>query len=560
MRELPIVLRSLAVSGRQRSRCYVNTNPVPLRRLGAHAIVLLVLYVLFQASIGSGIWTVDEGAYQMQSKWVQAGYWTEAIPESSFGGADGSLVALPVQNGTEIAGDVWAPYVKHPAFPALLAVFSTVVGAWGAPLVSIVAAVCASFLVGASVRSNHLAAFWICGIATPLLFHSQVVWAHAVGVAAAALVVHGIVRSIPPSVVRVSALVEIAAGLVLMVLVRGEGLIFGIAVVLGLAYDCLRSERSWSTIARPAAAGIGLVAGVGIDTLWRASVMEGRLVASSTTDLSRITPLERAEAIMNATIALGQPPIAQLLRLVVLVLAIVGGTAVKRGHKLPAWAIPLVAVVGAVACLDRPENTGLLVAAPIVTFGVAAAKHDAVSGALLRISTLYWLGVAATVYSTTAGLDFGGRLILLSLPALVVVAASPVADFVKRYGQTAILALAVLVGAQGYGVWQLLDNSHSASRIVAEEIAAFAADHPEALLVAPEIRSGRIAWDQHPIRIVTTTDKTTGAFLEGRTDDEVWLIGAGFTLSWVAGQIPDGWVQVAEHEDSLLSAIRIEPA
>lgn len=538
----------------------MNTNSVPLRRLGAQAILLLLLHVLFQVSIGSGIWTVDEGAYQMQSKWIQDGYWTEPIPATSFGGADGSMVALPVQNGTEISGDVWAPYVKHPAFPALLAVSSTIFGSWGAPLVGILAAVSASVLVGASVRSNHVAAFWLCGIATPLLFHAQVVWAHAVGVAAAALVVNGIVRSTFQTTARLSALAEIAAGLIVVVLVRGEGLIFGVAVVLGLAYDWLRSGRSWRMISRPAAAGVGLVAGFGIDTLWRTSVMAGRLVASSTTDLSRITPLERVEAFFIATIALGRPPAIQLLRLVVLVLAIVGGIAVQRGYKLPVWAIPLFAALGAAACLDRPENTGLLIAAPIVTFGVAAAARNATDNSLLRISVLYWLGVAATVYSTTAGLDFGGRLILLSLPALVVVATEPVIDLVKRYGQTAVVSLVVLVGAQGYGIWQLLHNSHAASSTVAEEVAVFAADHPEALLVAPEIRSGRIVWDQHPIRMVFTTEKTTGPFIEGHTDDEVWLIGSGFALSWVEAQIPDGWVPVEEYEASLLSAIRIEPA
>ena len=540
-------------------------DPVDLTRrtsgLAVHVVVLLGLHLLVQLVLGAGIWTVDEGVYLLQSEWVQDGYWTESVPQSSIGGtASEPVIALPINNGSIVGEDSWIVYGRHPAYPALLATAARIGGSFGAPLVSIIAAVIASLLVGLSVKKNRVMAFWLTALATPLFFHAHVVWGHPLGVAAAALATYGLLRARQTNGPDVLGLAALAAGLVAVSLVRTEGAIFAIATVLVLGLDWLLHDRTLAGMRIGAVAVAGLVGGVVLDTIWRTSVLNGRVTAASAADLSRVSPLGRLSALLTMTLGLGGPPINAVMRMALILLVIVAAIAVRSGQSLPSWGFAVAAAVGVLAA-GSATNTGFLVAAPIVTFGLIAGSRGPSDALLLRLVGLYWLGVIATIYDTTAGADYGGRLLLLGLPALVIIASGPIADLLRQYGVLAVAAVAVIVGASVLSSWRTLAVAHDASDAMVTELADFAATHPGAQLVATELRTGRVAWELHPMGLATTKRDGVAAFVaDGSvTGTEVWLVGAGIGKTWLSGAIPTGWGSAEVYSGDTVTAIRIAP-
>ncbi|MEZ5341534.1 MAG: hypothetical protein R2706_08800 [Acidimicrobiales bacterium] len=530
-----------------------------LGSLAPHVLTVLGLHLVVQLVVGRGVWTVDEGAYLMQSSWVVDGHWTESLPDSSFGGtAELPVVAAPIQNGTIVDETSWSAYPRHPGYPAALAGARTLAGDLGPPLVSIVAAIVASVFVALSVRRSPIAAFWLANLATPLFFHAQIVWAHSLGVASAAVATYGLLRAKRTGPDRVG-LASVVIGLASGSIFRTESLIFAIAVVMVVGLDWLRNSRQLRTLSLPIAAVVGLVAGVAIDTVWRTAALHGVVTAASSTNVSAVSPTERLSALFSMSLGMGAAPGSALARLLLAVALVVAVRAHRQGDRIPR-ALFVIPIVLSVVAMHSPQQVGLLVASPLVLLGLLLSRRDDDTVLLGAVVGLYLLGVVGTMYAPDAGLDYGGRLFLAAAPAFVVLATPSLVDFAKHYGRTAVGTMAAVVALQLGAGWYKVYDSHQSSRAIVAELEQLTSSHAGALFVAPEIRSGRIAWELYPAGIVTVKPEQVGPFIAGRTmSDQVWIIGSGYSLEWVTRQIPAGWHAVETNSGRYVNAVSIAP-
>lgn len=534
------------------------TRQANVRRALPHLFALLGLHIVVQLVLGSGLWTVDEGVYLMQSDWLTQGHWSEPIPQASFGGtAAEPVIALPVQHGTIVNGTDWIVYPRHPIYPVLLSMFERAGSGFGPFLLSILGSVLASILVAASVPHHRRFAFWLSAVGTSLFFHAHIVWAHSLGIAAAALTTLALVRHVR-SGPNVWSSLGLLVGLALGSLMRTEGLIFAIAVVGVLGVDWLMSQRSLRSLATPLSAGTGLVLGFVIDTWWRASVLDGRVTAGSAVNLSAVTPLGRLGTLAKLAFGPGESAAGSLARLGLVVCVALAALGFPKDRRIPAAAFGAAALFG-LAAFDSPGQVGLFVASPLLLFGVLGAAKTRESVVLGGVVGLTLIGVVGTMYAPDAGPDFGGRLFAMTLPALVIVAAPRLVAFVTDYGPVALVSLAFVVFPQMAGILNDVNDGHDLSNRLASEVGAFTNAHPGAIFIAPDVRTGRAGWQHHPTGIVTITDGSASAYLAGHTNGEIWVLGAGYPKGWLMAQIPVGWEVVGNHDDDLLHAVQIQP-
>src|SRR5690349_20478429 len=130
--------------------------------LAAHAAALAIVLVALLPIIGTtGQFSADEGAAIAQARQLSRGDgWT--VPDS-FSQADPDGSAFPYELSSH-GGDRYAPFSKHPVYPALLAPADRVLGNTGMLLWSIGGTVAAAVLTALLARRLDPAlavpAFW----------------------------------------------------------------------------------------------------------------------------------------------------------------------------------------------------------------------------------------------------------------------------------------------------------------------------------------------------------------------------------------------------------------
>lgn len=422
--------------------------------LWVHAAALgVVLIALAPSSHPDAIWTADEGAVRVQAEALSTdGSWALPRPLAHL---DPEERSVPIHNAV-IDGAVYYPFSKHPASPLLMAPLERLGPAWMiAPM--LVAAWIAAWVTGAIGRRwSHrvgVASLWAVGLASPLFLYGFTVVGHAAGTAFSALAVLGILLSRSGSRWGLGLTFGALIGASLF---RTEALLFALALAIAIAIEELLRRRTRGLVAAAVVAAGG-VAGYALNTLWETSLAgDQATLPDSTSGLSTI-----ATRIVDAAWTMTLRPtttsgVAAALLLFAAGIGAVLTLAIRRDPNRTGLHVVLAVCAAATAVASllfaQPVVAGLLVAMPLLAAGLVAAvpaTPASDSRLLLVASALYFAAVIVSP-AGSGGFQWGGRYLMLALPALVPVAIAGLAALLRtapRPSRAATIAALVVMSA-----------------------------------------------------------------------------------------------------------------
>jgi hypothetical protein len=478
---------------------------------GALGLLAAVLVALIPLLGGDALFSADEGAAVAQARLLQEERgWVLPHPLPEL---DPSGRTFPLENASLVTGPDGAPggapFAKHPAYAVLLAPFDRAAGLLGMTFTSVLGTVLAAGVAGLLTwrLAPSLApiAVLATGLATPLFVDSWLVIAHTLGAALVGAAVLSVLRADERR--SGAPLLGAVAAMAGAVLLRNEALLFGVALGLTavlLGWRARRRPLVWGGLA----AFGGAVAGYLLDGVLSAAVA-GDAEASFRAGVSGSGFL--AGRVLGAVVTLVLPSYGGLgvpdLLLVVCLGALLGLVAVIRLRPQDEEGIQLLAAVAALAAVARaviaPEVVpGLLVAAPVLTAGLAALRgrqlQDTTSRLLAGTAALYVGAVLATQYSTGGSGEWGGRYFALVLPVVVPLALVAGRDLLGRLRPAvgrrvlaAVAAVALALAVAG-GRALVTTEARTDELVAAVEDAASQLDDP--VVVATAGAAPRFAW------------------------------------------------------------------
>lgn len=486
--------------------------------LWAHATGLLLVLLAFLPYIGTeGLFFSDEGAALAQVEMLDSGEgWTMSHPLPEVDPTeDGEYFPFVFSSRS---GDQYAPFAKHPLYVVALWGSTELAGSWGPLLLSVLgtwlAAVLGALIARHIDRRLDLATLWVIGLASPLLFDSYQVVAHSLGAAGAAACALALINLFTSR--RTAWLPGALLALALTVLLRNEGVLYGIAVAVVIAGLALRRRDLLAGLTSAAVAAVSAAMYL-VTAELEGWVMGGEVElfaiegASGGFVGSRLSGLY-ASVLRATTVGIGVRTVVMLVALV----SLVCGAWLIRTKPAERGLIRFCAVLGAVAVLTRmlvgPPSTipGLAMAFPA---GVAAAvllrrRHltGFVTPFLLLTSAVYALGVLATQYANGGGAEWGGRYFHLVLPLVVPVLVLALRDggraLDRRTWRTVLASLAAVSIALGVMVLRTHHHNRYFTAAVVQEIAdvsdlAADADSQAGPVVITNMEHlGRLAWNE----------------------------------------------------------------
>lgn len=448
-----------------------------------------------------GYFFIDEAALYAQVEVLDAtGEWTLPRP---FPGADTDGSTVPMAR-SDVVGDRYAPFAKHPVHVLLARGADLVGGEVGIRLLSsaavLEAGVAAALLSGESSR-RRVVAFWTTIVASPLLFHANLVVAH--GVAAAVVGFLFVVSSRRPVTtgwVSATAALALAAGLL-----RSEAVMLALAGSVPLAWSAVhRRSRREGALALAMASG-GMAAYLLEPWLRRLAIGGGPDAAG--VPAAGSTPGDLVEAAARSVLEV-QGSAATTLGTVGVVLcavaSLVAVVLVARPRSDAAITVlaGVVALVGAAMFAIEPHVvTGLLWAFPalLVLVGAVAGSDRVDVGPRkpLFAAALFASLVAATQYSVGGGVEWGWRYVAVAVP-LVTPAVAAVATALwdrRRPGTTAALtAVAAAAVVVQLGGLRMQRAAIDESEALLERAEAVAAATDPGWIVSLDASFGRFAY------------------------------------------------------------------
>ena len=469
--------------------------------IGLVAVVYAALYVWLPAT---GVFSVDESAVRYQSALLADGSW--GVPADSVV-VDRSLDEWqPMENAVAIA-DGWSPYGKHPLVPALVRAGEDLAGDRGTRLPSVFGALAAAAVLGLLAErvrpGTGPAATVVVGLGTPVLFHSQPVWAHAPAIATAGVAAFGVLQVLGRRSSPVVPVVLAAGGTLLTVLLRTDGLLWAGSLVLAAVVATPASRRR-RALGLAGAVAVAAVAGLVIDGAWTstlAGVGTGPTAASSVTS----GPLERVAAMVTVLLGGAGEPYVAAGRMAAALLLIAAGWRHGRGLAVePTRFLLVLAVVASIGTQPVATiNPGFLSATPLIAWGLGAIAARIVRGqrpptdvAVLAVAGLVQLAaVMVTVGPSAGGGDWGARYAALAMVGLVPAAWWALTDL----DRPSTVALVVCVLAASVGMVHTLHAGTSASEWVRDDLLALIDEHgsDDGLVVVVDGRDGRLLWREH---------------------------------------------------------------
>ena len=493
--------------------------------LWGHALAFAVLLVALAPLMHLGTtFTSDEGAYALQARTLADGTWGY---EYKAEGLDPERRWMPLLKA-DVSDDAIYPYARHPAFPralqAAVAVFGEPVGLYAWSVLGALLLAVACWLLAAEVAPGaERAAFWV-GAAGPVAVNAYLVWGHALSAAVGGLAVVAAVRFLRrgPSAATCAWL---AASLVAGALLRSEGLLFAVAVGIGLAVAVARSRGAVRGAVAGAVAVVPVGAAVAIETAWQRGLFGA--------GYSQVTGRRSAESFLAGRVrgawhellagAVGDQTAA--LFVLVAVALVVWAAAVRR--REPTMAVVAVAAAAALYAVrlivqDEEPVTGLLAAWPVALLGLALVPRRRLLEppvALVAATTaLFAAAVLATQYAEGGGWEWGGRFFSPALAPLAVLAVVGLrAGGLDRRALAALAALTVLPVVLGLGV---LVGVRSSSGPFFDEVERVASAAPLAVTTIEHLPRAlwepddRIAWMMAP-------EDDLGLLLDDLADQDV---------------------------------------
>jgi hypothetical protein len=445
--------------------------------LWAHVLVLATGLAAMAPLMapGAGTFSPDEAVVVTQARSLgSGGGW---IVEHPFAEVDPDDRYYPVAGSTPGERGM-APFVKHPAYPLVLAGLDAVGGATAMVLLSVMGTVAAAGLAALLAREVtgglERPVLWAVGGASPLLFDAYLLIAHAVG---AALVTGATLAVVMGTRGRRPAPALVAAGalLALAVLFRSEALIFALALGAAVAVAGVVARRP-GVVGGGAALAVAAVATAVAERRLAASLVgEGGGDALAVPAAGGSFLGARWEGLVNTWLrpSLEVPAGPDLLLVVAAVMAAAAVVVLRGRLGRPPMLVALsVAATGAsaVAFLADPDRVvpGLLVAYPLAIFGIGLVDRrsfEASSRLVVTLTTgLFVAGVLATQYRVGGSAEWGGRYFALAVPALTVLAVDGLARRapalpgpVRRGALAGLVACSALLAAGALvslGSWQ----------------------------------------------------------------------------------------------------------
>ncbi len=495
-------------------------NPEPTTHLDrlllvsyrGHVLALALIVGVITIVIGvDSVFSPDEGAALHQARFlVDYGRW--GLP-STFPEVDPSGQWFPLRL-SHMVDDGLAPLAKRPLYPATLSVFYRLSPTWGPVSLSVLGtlvAAAASGLIARRIRPVlDRPTLWVVGLASPLLFDSQLIMAHTLAAAALTVAVLAALRFLDQG--EPGSLVVVLAGLTLGGLVRTEALLLMVAVALAALITTRLSIRGGG-LALVSLAAIGLSSLV--DRLW--------LDAIGTRSAVSIHPgsgsgwmADRLSGIGTTWLDpgyLGDP--LELL----LVLAVVFGVAVVLLLRMGAAGDLVLAVAaGGVALVfvrlllgDVGPVPGVLWAFPLLPMGVAALGRSAIDGPARSLpiltAVLFAGAVVMTQYPQGGSGEWGWRYFAIAVGLVVPVALDQLMEVASRCDVDTRRRLALLGAAGGVGMVMLMSSAVKSVHDVNAAIVASVNDSVEGadpgdggtpVLVTTVRQIGRLAWADRP--------------------------------------------------------------
>ncbi|HRW37188.1 MAG TPA: hypothetical protein P5254_05785 [Aquihabitans sp.] len=469
-----------------------------MRRWGVHVVGYLALLLVALVVVGrTDSWNFDDGAYAIQAKVIdETGGWAYPYAHEDL---DPTFRFAPVDHATTTTEGTF-PYVKQPAWvEAIVGARALVGGSWGRFLPSILGAVAAALAAGLLAerieRGSGPVAFWVVGLG-PVLVHGQAMWAHTAaaalgGAAALALVALHQGRAGPQ---HVAALALATAGLVL---IRAEGLLFAAALAVVLVVGAAaRHGRTRAAVVEAAtwagAAILGAILASASSSWWSGRIAPGPLLDDQDVALREVGYAEgRVRGAARTLLdGVGASTAGTALAVLVLVLAVLAGLAVRRGRTGDgAVLLALAAAAVVLRALVAPSDLGgTVVAAPVLVAGLAAWSWRAAPLAersLVLLGGVHLLAVLATQYPEGGSRDWGGRFLFpVLVPATVVAVVAlrrALVPWAERLGPSAerrpvtvavvlLVAFAAVPTAAGLRSAADLRASNAAFRSVSEAV------------------------------------------------------------------------------------------
>ncbi|HZN12669.1 MAG TPA: hypothetical protein VFB78_00240 [Acidimicrobiales bacterium] len=498
------------------------------RPLWMHAVALGVVLVCVVPIVGvHASLSADEGAAIVQARTLSRdGRWLRPHPLSAVD-PDGRM--YPLENSGEGPAGI-APFVRHPLYALMLAAADRVGGIAAMVLLSIAgtlgAATTAARLAGRRNASLARPSLWAVGLASPLVFDSYLVIAHALGAALAGGAMLAALAFLDRR--RWPALVTAAAAVAVTVLLRSEGVLFGGALAAVVGVSAWRRSRAVAVVSAAAIAGAAAIAYLG-EAAWQAAILGGRGSAAGLPDASG----SRLAAFTATWLSPGAGPrrLGEAALVVMLIVSVAAAVELRRGRARTATALAAAAAgLAVVRLLAGPADVipGLLVAFPLVAIGLVATRR---LDPLAAVAGLFALGVLATQYGRGGTTEWGGRYFALGLPIAVPVFVGAVHERLVLLARNARLAItaALCIQAAALAIVAVasLRVGHQLTAGVVDA-AARAPSSRNAVVLTGNGAVPRLAWsllDRQRWLLVQDVDvRTLGRRLRDARIDEVTVV------------------------------------
>ncbi|HET8931743.1 MAG TPA: hypothetical protein VFN21_13865 [Acidimicrobiales bacterium] len=403
------------------------------RSVWVHSFVLLGLLVALVPIIGLRGQTLnDEGAAMAQVQllnqhhtWFMPNPFPEADPDGS---------AFPLDRSTQ-GEHGFAPLIKHPAYPVLLAGADRLGGRFGIVVLGILGTVMAAVsaaLIAREIRPElALPTFWITGLFSPLFFDAFIVVAHSIAAAGAGIAALGLVRWLRHR--SRSGLVMSFAGIAWVTALRNEGLLLGIALGGAVVAQALLVRRKdlgprrptwWLGPAVVGAAALAFALDRFAGRLLTPTTLPSTLSATSTTGGYLA---DRVDAFILTWLLPGYASSPDPIVGPILVVVFTALLALQLRKTRPDRGLCIVAIVGMwagalywVVFTSVGIVPGILMAFPLLAVAIVAWKRPRVTDTpvvVLAIAvSLFALGVLATTYRVGGTTEWGSRYLAIGIP------------------------------------------------------------------------------------------------------------------------------------------------
>jgi hypothetical protein len=524
-------------------------RPVGARTVLAATTVLLGLWVLGPRGEG---FTTDGLVLERQVAALARGSWVVAHPAPTVDPSGAHVpdgLALRAEGGAS-----FSPYGKHPAVPLLLLGPWLLSGRAGAELVVLSGLVAAGWvtarLVDRLVPGAGRATFWLLTLGSALTVHGFILWFHGWAVALTAVAVRAVVElRLGPAGGRRRALLALGGSLVVLTLLRSEGVLVGLAVGASMLVMARRTRSAELWLAVVVAPVVVVVTAVA-ERFWLQTLLGETEVAASPGGSGFV--IDRLSGSFSVLLLASPDPAGGAVRLGVVALLAVTLWRVRRGlagRELRAVVLAGATVYAVALVLVPLPVFGLVPAAPLLVLPLLLPPgpgEGTVPRQLAAMAGVYLTLVAFTVYGSGAGSDWAGRYALPAVPMLAPLVAARLLALPARVGRRdarmvvgALIAMSVLTVPVGW--WMLRSSAHDARSALAairDEVdrhgPAPAGVWPVVITTHPNFGRLLLAEDDH-LTVLLVADPVRdlpGLLAElGRTGiEEVLLVGSGEVL------------------------------